>query len=219
MPYCHKSSSQPGTLLQAPLSTYISGPDGNLLAGLVPALVSTLVEGYYVLLGLFRPASAAFQVNDNDVLSFNTALLLADNDVSGPGAYLEAYDFQFTKQDGFDNYTPKLLRSVVNQASILNGPYVALNECQRNQYYYKNDTSNMTPVKGNVTFGPAASTMGSRPSCFVPSSARPMLSKRPVPMGRTDCSSDARASQGAGRMSASILRIATQRRRMSIRRR
>ncbi|KAK0263202.1 hypothetical protein LTS09_002393 [Friedmanniomyces endolithicus] len=124
------------------------------------ATASTLLEGFFLRLGLFIPNNAAFQRNDNNILSNTAAWLVASNPVSGPGYAPTAYDFQFTEQASFSLYTAKLFKSVINQASILSGPDFIANLCQRNQYYFNNDTSTMTPVTGNVTFGPAADGLG-----------------------------------------------------------
>jgi len=80
--------------------------------------------------------------------------------LSGPGVYEEAYDFHFTKQTAFTLYTPKLFKLVLNLPSILSGLYFPLYVCQRNQYYFNNATAVMTPVLGDVTFGPAADGLG-----------------------------------------------------------
>ncbi|TKA83473.1 hypothetical protein B0A55_00567 [Friedmanniomyces simplex] len=161
VPYVRRAGiSKAGTVLQAPLSTFISGANGDAIAGLVPALVSTLVEGYLLRLGLFEPTNAAYQRNDDGVLSNNAAWLVAANPISGPGIAPTAFDFQYTMQDGFALYTAELFKTVINQASILSGVYFLANVCQRNQYYFNNDTSIMTPVRGNVTFGPAADGLG-----------------------------------------------------------
>ncbi|KAK3633668.1 hypothetical protein LTR56_015734 [Elasticomyces elasticus] len=159
IPYVHRATiigGNPNTVVQAPITAYISGPNGNAVAGLVPAVVSTLVEGYFLRLALLKPNNAAFQRNDNNILSNNAAWLVASNPVSGPGVSPTAYDMQFMKQDKFTIYTAKFLKTVINQPSMLQGGYFLANICQRNQYFYNNDTSTMTPVIGNVTFGPAA---------------------------------------------------------------
>ncbi|KAK5711764.1 hypothetical protein LTR15_012359 [Elasticomyces elasticus] len=142
--------------LCTPITAYISGPNDNAVAGLVPAIVSTLVEGYFLRLALLKPNNAAFQRNDNNIFSNNAAWLVASNPVSGPGVSPTAYDMQFMKQDKFTTYSAKFLKAVINQPSMLQGGYFLANICQRNQYFYTNDTSTMTPVTGNVTFGPAA---------------------------------------------------------------
>ncbi|KAK0286703.1 hypothetical protein LTR35_004171 [Friedmanniomyces endolithicus] len=161
VPYVRRAGiSKPGTVLKALLSIYISGANGNAVAGLVPATASTLLEGFFLRLGLFIPNNAAFQRNDNNILSNTAAWLVASNPVSGPDYAPTAYDFQFTEQASFSLYTAKLFKSVINQASILSGPDFIANLCQRNQYYFNNDTSTMTPVTGNVTFGPAADGLG-----------------------------------------------------------
>ncbi|KAK5143228.1 hypothetical protein LTR32_004597 [Rachicladosporium monterosium] len=161
VPYVRRAGiSKPGTVLKAPLSIYISGANGNAVAGLVPATASTLLEGFFLRLGLLIPNNAAFQLNDNNILSNTAAWLVASNPVSGPGYAPTAYDFQVTEQASFSLYTAKLFKSVINQASILSGPDFIANLCQRNQYYFNNDTSTMTPVTGNVTFGPAADGLG-----------------------------------------------------------
>ncbi|TKA48431.1 hypothetical protein B0A54_00566 [Friedmanniomyces endolithicus] len=130
------------------------------IQGPLLATASTLLEGFFLRLGLFIPNNAAFQRNDNNILSNTAAWLVASNPVSGPGYAPTAYDFQFTEQASFSLYTAKLFKSVINQASILSGPDFIANLCQRNQYYFNNDTSTMTPVTGNVTFGPAADGLG-----------------------------------------------------------
>ncbi|KAK5697188.1 hypothetical protein LTR97_007323 [Elasticomyces elasticus] len=159
IPYVHRATTiggNPNTVVQAPITAYISGPNDNAVAGLVPAIVSTLVEGYFLRLALLKPNNAAFQRNDNNIFSNNAAWLVAYNPVSGPGVSPTAYDMQFMKQDNFTTYSAKFLKAVINQPSMLQGGYFLANICQRNQYFYTNDTSTMTPVTGNVTFGPAA---------------------------------------------------------------
>jgi len=156
VPYVRRSNSAPSTILSAPISSYLSGLDGNTVAGLVPSLVSTVIEGFNSRLGKFIPTNAAYQVNSDNVLSNNVAWSVLANPVSGPGIYPEAYDFQYLKKSSFRKYTPKLFKTVLNQPAILEGAYLLNNTCQRNQYYYNNATSTMTPVAGNVTFGSAA---------------------------------------------------------------
>ncbi|KAK3674785.1 hypothetical protein LTR78_005507 [Recurvomyces mirabilis] len=156
VPHVRRPNSAAGTILSAPISNYLSGVNGNTIAGLIPSLVSTLVEGYSSRLGKFTPAAAACQVNSNDVLSNNVAWWGLPNPISGPGIYPEAYDFQYLKKASFTKYTERLLKTVLNQPEILAGAYLLNNTCQRNQFYYNNATSNMTPVSGNVTFGSAA---------------------------------------------------------------
>ncbi|KAK0271648.1 hypothetical protein LTR91_002096 [Friedmanniomyces endolithicus] len=161
VPYVRRVGiSQPGTVLKAPLSIYISGANGNAVAGLVPATASTLLEGFFLRLGLFVPNNAAFQRNDNNVLSNNAAWLVASNPVSGSSYAPTTYNLQFTKRETFRLYTAKLFKTMINQAIILTGPDFIANLCQRNQYYFNNDTSTMTPVTGIVTFGPAADGLG-----------------------------------------------------------
>ncbi|KAK5728177.1 hypothetical protein LTR17_012082 [Elasticomyces elasticus] len=160
IPYVHRATIIGGnanTILQAPISAYLTGPKGNFVAGLVPALVSTFIEGYFLRLASVIPNDAAFRRNDNNILSNSVSWLVGPNPASGPGVIPTACDLQYIEQDKFNLYTAKLFKAMINQPSILQGPVLFPgNMCQRNQYYYKNDTSTMIPVTGNVTFGPAA---------------------------------------------------------------
>ncbi|KAK5689002.1 hypothetical protein LTS10_000982 [Elasticomyces elasticus] len=146
----------PKTIMQAPITAYITGPKGNYVAGLIPAIVSTFIEGYFLRLASLIPNDAAFRRNDNGIISTSVSWRVASNDVSGPGVLPTAYDLQYVEQDEFTTYTAKLFKAVINQPSMLQGEYFPFNVCQRNQYYYKNDTSSMIPVMGNVTLGSAA---------------------------------------------------------------
>lgn len=63
VPYVRRPKSKPGTVLSAQLNDYLSGSNDNSVAGLVPATVSTLVEGFPTRLGHFVPTANAYQSN------------------------------------------------------------------------------------------------------------------------------------------------------------
>lgn len=155
-PYVRRPNSKAGTILSALLAGYLSGPDGQSLPGLVPATVSTLVEGFPERLGLFKPDDSAYQLNDGGILSASVAWNVLPNLISGPGVDIEALDLQFLPSTKLTQTTPKMFKAMLNQPAILSGVYLANNTCQRNQIYFNNATSTMLPRAGNVTLGPAA---------------------------------------------------------------
>ena len=161
VPYVRRFDSQPSTILNAELNGYLSGDNGNTVAGLVPATVSTLIEGFATRLGQFAPNNAAYQLND-DVYSNTVAWNVLPNPISGPGVYIEALDMTYLAASSLQNTTPKLFKVMLNQPGILTGVIGDLvgNLCQRNQYYFNNLTSTMFPRSGNVTLGPAADGLG-----------------------------------------------------------
>jgi len=156
VPYVRRPDSASETVLAAPLNDYMAGPSGDLIAALVPATVSTVVEGYPLRLGQFMPDNAAYQADSGGVLSNKVAWDVLPNPISGPGIYIEAFDMQYTSETKFRKTTPKLFKEVLNQPTVLSGAYLLGNICQRDQFYFNNDTSTMHPRAGNVTFGPAA---------------------------------------------------------------
>lgn len=158
VPYVRLPNSAASTVLKAPLSSYLSGTGGNSIAAVVPAAVSTLIDGYDLRLGQVVPNDEAYQLNSGGALSNKIAWVVVENDLSGPGVYLEAFDIQYLPTNTtLTKTTMKLFKAMLNQPVILSGPLCQLaGMCQRNQIYINNATSTMYPRIGNVTFGPAA---------------------------------------------------------------
>ncbi|KAJ4369407.1 hypothetical protein N0V86_009239 [Didymella sp. IMI 355093] len=94
----YKRSSRP---MIAPLNGYIGGKKKDeilnklRLIGLVPALVSSLLEGIALRLGVFLPENEAWQCNSDGECSANSKWQLLGNPLSGPGAIVEAVDITF----------------------------------------------------------------------------------------------------------------------------
>lgn len=155
----YKGSKTP---LNAPLNGYIGGEDRTTLdklrfAGVVPAAVSSLIGGYFLRLGDFLPANAAYQSNNNGLLSANSKWTIAANPLTGPGGYVEAVDAAFitTPQP---RYPLEILDGIVNQPMVLNGAMTGM--CQQNSYFFNETTAQAQLRSGNVTLGPAASGYG-----------------------------------------------------------
>lgn len=150
------------TPFNAPLNGYIGGEDKTTLdklrlAGVVPAVVSTLVGGILLRLGDFLPANAAYQSNGNGLFSVNSKWTIAPNPVSGPGVCSEAVDAAFVTAPQ-PRYFLEFLNGVINQPMILNG--VMSGMCQQNSYLLNESTAQVQFRSGNVTLGPAASGIG-----------------------------------------------------------
>lgn len=150
------------TPLLAPLNGYIGGTNENTLdalglAGLLPALVSTLVGGIELRLGNFLPPNAAYQSDSNGGFFANSKWVVAPNPVTGPGVYPEAVDTAF-KNTSDPRYSFDFWNSVVNQPVILKG--VMTGQCQQNSFLFNESTAAVQFRAGNVTLGPAASGAG-----------------------------------------------------------
>ncbi|EME41159.1 hypothetical protein DOTSEDRAFT_73553 [Dothistroma septosporum NZE10] len=141
--------------LQASLNGYIAGPNGPLPNGLVPAAASSaLFAGNELRLGQFEPQDAPYQSEGADTLFAQAKWAIVPNSVSGPGVYVEAADFAF-KTSTTSRYTQKTFKSLINQPLILPSGM-----CQRDAYYFNNDTAQPVLRHGNVTLGPAADGSG-----------------------------------------------------------
>lgn len=152
----YKGSKTP---LNAPLNGYIGGEDQTTLdklrlAGIVPAVVSTLVGGISLRLGDFLPANAAYQWNGNGLFSANSKWAIVPNPVSGPGVYPEAVDTAFITAPQ-PRYSIEFLNGVINQPMILSG--IMSGMCQENSIFLNESTAQVQFRSGNVTLGPAAS--------------------------------------------------------------
>ena len=150
------------TPLLAPLNGYIGGANENTLkalglAGLVPALVSTLVGGIVLRLGNSLPPNAAYQSDGSGGFFANSKWVVAPNPISGPGVYPEAMDTAF-KNASEPRYSFDFWNSVVNQPVILKG--VMIGQCQQNSFFFNDSTAAVQFRAGNVTLGPAASGAG-----------------------------------------------------------
>lgn len=69
IPYTRRPKSKLGTVLNAQLNGYISGPNGNSAGPLVPSVVSTLIEGFPSRLGHFTPTANAYQLDSDNIYS------------------------------------------------------------------------------------------------------------------------------------------------------
>jgi hypothetical protein len=156
------------TPFNAPLNSYIVGTGANAdtvnkyLYSLVPAVVATLLGGLLTKLGDYIPNDAAYKYETTEadgrpVYASNSKWAQIPNFVSGPGVYVEAVDMRFSTEPA-PKYTEKQMRHMINQPLFVNVPLstpLAL-RCQRNTYFFNNDTAQVTFRSGNVTFGPAA---------------------------------------------------------------
>lgn len=150
------------TPLSAPLNSYIGGEDKTTLdklrlAGVVPAVVSTLIGGTSLRLGDFLPSNAAYQSDGSGLFSANSKWTIAPNPVSGPGVYVEAVDAAFLTAPQ-PRYSLDFLSSIINQPTILKGAMTGM--CQLNNYILHGGTAQVHFRSGNVTLGPAASGAG-----------------------------------------------------------
>lgn len=127
------------------------------LAGLIPALVSTLVEGIELRLGNFLPPNAAYQSDGSGGFFANSKWVVAPNPISGPGVYPEAMDTAF-KHTSEPRYSFDFWSRVVNQPVILKG--VMIGQCQQNSFFFNESSAAVQFLSGNVTLGPAASGAG-----------------------------------------------------------
>ncbi|KAF1357683.1 hypothetical protein EJ07DRAFT_127528 [Lizonia empirigonia] len=148
--------------LSAPLNSYIGGEDKTTLdtlrlAGVVPAVVSTLVGGTSLRLGDFLPPNAAYQSDGSGLFSANSKWTIARNPISGPGVYVEAVDATFVTAPQ-PHYSLEFLSSVINQPTILNGAMTGM--CQLNTYILHEGTAQVQFRSGNVTLGPATNGVG-----------------------------------------------------------
>ena len=141
------------TPLSASLVGYIAGEHGPLPNGLVPAVASPLLfTGTPIRLGEFDPDTPPFLSDAAGTLTTQVSWAFIPNPFSGPGVYPAAIDLLFHVKAGVQTYTDKTFKSLINQPNILPSGL-----CQRNQYYFTNDTALTKFVSGNVTLGPAAS--------------------------------------------------------------
>lgn len=150
------------TPLIAPLNGYIGGEDETTLdalrlAGVVPALVSTLVGGVDLRLGDFLPPNAAYQADGSSGFSANSKWTVLPNPISGPGVYPEAIDTAF-RNTSDPRYSFDFWSGVVNQPLILKGAMTG--QCQQNSYFFNESTADVQYRAGDVTLGPAASGVG-----------------------------------------------------------
>lgn len=160
VPFVSKDGSK--TPLNAPLTSYLAGTGtggDKYVYGLVPALVSTLAGGIPTKVGSFIPNDAAYQDNGlgpdgHKILSINAKWAALPNDISGPGIYIEAVDMHFSDEPS-PKYSLNLLKKAINQPYLLNG--LLTGRCQRNTYFFNNDTAKVEFRSGRVTLGPAAS--------------------------------------------------------------
>ncbi|KAJ8112004.1 hypothetical protein OPT61_g5538 [Boeremia exigua] len=151
------------TLMNAPLNGYIGGENrGTLidrlrLAGLIPALVSSLVGGIELRVGDFLPANAAYQCDGNGECFENSKWVILPNEISGPGVYPEAVDTAFRERSG-SHYPLSFWETVINQPIILKG--ILAGQCQRNTYFFNESTAEVQYRSGEVTFGASSSGFG-----------------------------------------------------------
>lgn len=156
----YKGSEKP---MLAPLNGYIGGQNrGTLidrlrLAGVVPALVSSLVDGIALRLGDFLPANAAYECDDNGECHANSKWVFLGNELSGPGVYVEAIEIAF-KNTSVPLYSLGFLSDVINQPLILKG--VMTGKCQQNSYFFNETTAQVQFRSGDVTLFPGASGIG-----------------------------------------------------------
>lgn len=147
------------TPMLVPLNGYIGGEDKNTidalrLAGVIPALVSTLVGGIELRLGNFLPPNAAYQPDGNGGFFANSKWVVVPNPVSGPGVYPEVIDTAF-KNTSDPQYSLDFWKGVVNQPVILKGAMTG--QCQQNSFFFNESTAGVQFRSGDVTLGPAAS--------------------------------------------------------------
>jgi hypothetical protein len=163
------STGNSKTPFNAPLVTYIAGTSASYnkyLAGVIPGGVSTALGGILALVGAFLPLDLAYQYDGtgpegNQLYSSSVDWAPLPNEVSGPGVYPRAVAMHFGSEPT-PRYTFDQMREMVNQAFILGPPYNALGikTCQRNTYYFDNDTAQVQYRSGRVTFGPAGNGVG-----------------------------------------------------------
>lgn len=141
------------TPLSASLAGYIAGENGPLPNGLVPAVASPLLfAGTPIRLGEFDPDTPPYMSDAAGTLTTQANWAFFPNPLSGPGVYPVAVDMLFRFKAGAETYTDKTFKALINQPNILPSGL-----CQRNQYYFTNDTALTKFVGGNVTLGPGAS--------------------------------------------------------------
>jgi len=114
-----------------------------------------LFAGTPIRLGQFTPTKDAYASDAGGTLTAQAKWAILPNPISGPGGYIEAVDFLFRTQALAQKYTEKLFKTVINQPNLLPS-----GKCQRNQYYFNNDTALTSFRQGTVTLGAAASGYG-----------------------------------------------------------
>ncbi|KAH6625884.1 hypothetical protein C7974DRAFT_313084, partial [Boeremia exigua] len=150
------------TPLLAPLNGYIGGPNrGTLLdrlrlAGVLPALVSSLTGGVALRLGDFAPGDAAYACTAVQC-SAAAKWVVLPNEVSGPGVYPQALDVAF-RTTAAPAYTQDFWADVINQPLLLTG--LSAGMCQRNAYFFNETTAEPVFRQGSVTLGPSSSGLG-----------------------------------------------------------
>ncbi|KAJ4354851.1 hypothetical protein N0V95_003461 [Ascochyta clinopodiicola] len=155
----YKGSKAP---FNAPLNGCIGGKDEDTLeklrlAGLIPAIVSTVAVGVPLRPGDFVPNNAAYQSDNNGLFSANAKWTIVPNFLSGPGVYSEAVDMAFITAPT-PRYTIDDLHSIIDQPTLLNGLMTGM--CQQNTHFLNEGTAQVQLRSGNVTLGPAASGAG-----------------------------------------------------------
>lgn len=156
----YKGSDKPKI---APLNGYINGENrGTLIdklrvAGLVPALVSSLLGGIELRVGDFLPSNAAYQCDGTGECFTNSKWTILPNEISGPGIYPESVDVAF-RSTSEPQYTLNFWESVINQPMILKG--ILTGKCLRNVYYFNETTAEVQHREGEVTLGPSSSGLG-----------------------------------------------------------
>lgn len=155
VPYVYAAGGG-GPIVSIPISAYIAGPSGESVAGVVPALVSTTVEGSNLRLGAFDPPGAAYQLDGGGTYSTAAKWNVLPNPITGPGVYPEVADFLFRQIAAANSkYTDKTFKTMMNQPLTL-----TTGLCQRNAYYFTNATALPFFSNGQVTFGPGADGVG-----------------------------------------------------------
>jgi hypothetical protein len=174
VPWTSTGNSQ--SPFNAPLVTYISGTSASYntyLAGVIPGGVSTALGGILALVGAFIPRDSAFQYDgttsgpddDSKLALYSSKVDWAPlpNVVSGPGVYPAAVAMHFSPEAN-PRHTLGQMREMVNQPFILGPPYNLVPSekpvCQRNTYYFDNDTAQVQYRSGRVTFGAAGNGVG-----------------------------------------------------------
>ncbi|CAO2651391.1 Nn.00g039610.m01.CDS01 [Neocucurbitaria sp. VM-36] len=148
--------------LHSVLTTKDGGGLFQRLAPLIPAAVSTLVGGLTVRLGNSLPVNEAYQHEGPGLFSSNTKWQVVGNPFSGPGIVIEAVDMLFsTSTSPTPDPSFKTMKAVINQPYLLKGRTgSATGKCQRNTYFFNNETAEVVFRSGRVILGPAASGDG-----------------------------------------------------------
>lgn len=128
VPFTSTGKSQTPYIL--PLISYLSSTSkstNKYLAGLVPAVMNTKLNGMPTLVGAMLPVDAAYQSNGMDstgkqLYSSSAKWALLPNELSGPGLYPTAVNMFFSSSSSALPYSLTQMRKMVNQPYVLGAP-------------------------------------------------------------------------------------------------